>query len=138
MNSKKKGQDDVSKKDEQLIGKIQEPFELVSCPRGGKVCEKSREVINESVIASRKYLLNKEYNESINELKTAFYQTNNMQEPVCQQCAQLFQNAILHSMEQIHEDLHKMTTGIFRAKRYRPSFDYASETLKELQDNIKK
>lgn len=136
MNSKK-GQDATLKKDGKAESEMQAPIELVSCPRGGKICEVSRIAINECVISSRKYLLNKEYNESITELKTAFHQINNLQEPVCQQCAQLFQTTIIQSVEQIHEDLHKMTTGIFSRKRYRPSLDYATETLKELRNDIK-
>lgn len=134
MNSQKKGRDTTPDTNEEANGKIQEPFELVSCPRGGKNCNGSRAVINESVIASRKYLLNKEYNESINELKNAFQQTNNLQEPVCQQCVQLFQTTIIQSVEQIHKDLHRMTTGIFRAKRYRPSLEYADKVLEELKN----
>lgn len=135
---KSKGQDTLSNKEEKNNGSMQEPFELVSCPRGGKNCVGSRAAINESVIASRKYLLNKEYNESINELRNAFQQTNNMQEPVCQQCVQLFQTTIIQSVEQIHKDLHRMTTGIFKAKRYRPALHYATEILEELQSSVKK
>ena len=113
---------------------MQEPIELVSCPRGGKICDKRRSKINEGIIASRKYFQNKEYNESINELKTAFNHTNHLEEPKCQQCVELFQSTIILSMEGIQHDLQKMTTGIFGSKQYQSSLNHAKEALEELRD----
>ncbi|HKJ40556.1 MAG TPA: hypothetical protein VKA27_00630 [Sunxiuqinia sp.] len=132
------GLNSKSKKEVEANGKMQEPFELVSCPRGGIICTEHRAIINTEVVASRKYFFNKEYNESINELKSAFQQTTNLQEPVCQQCVELFQTSIIRSMEAIQSDLKKMTTGFFKANRYKSSLEFAKSSVDELKTQVKK
>jgi hypothetical protein len=117
------------------VNKKQEPIELLYCPlkEKGSICIEHRAVINQSMLASRRHLMNKEYQVSIEELKIAFNKTTELQEATCQKCANFFRSTITQSMEQIHEDLRKMTTGFFKAKRFLPTFELANEVLAEFK-----
>ena len=134
---KRKGLFSNSKKRNGYWDGSQAPIELVSCPLNGIKCETKRELINASLIASRNYRLNKEYHESIIELKAAFSQTIELQDTTCKSCVNLFRSTIIQSLEQIHGELRKMSTGIFKVKRYQSSFEFASETLEELNESLK-
>jgi hypothetical protein len=133
MEGKEKGQ--FSNGEKNGVDKKQDPIELLFCPqkKEGSNCMEHRAVINQSILASRRHVINKEYQVSIAELKTAFYKTSELQDATCLQCASLFRSTIIQSMEHIHEDLRKMTTGFFKAKRYLPTFELADEVLTEFK-----
>ena len=119
------------------VDKKQDPIELLFCPlkEKGSICKEHRAVINQSILASRRHVLHKEYQVSIAELKTAFYKTTELKEDTCQRCAVFFRSTIAQSMEQIHGDLRRMTTGLFKAKRYLPTFELADEVLTEFKNH---
>jgi hypothetical protein len=126
----------ISKRDSRYFNDKEEFIELVSCPIEGTICQNHRAQINKSMIESRRYLLDKDYPQSIKELKIAFNNTADLDQSSCLQCAKLFRSTITKSMEVIHKDLHQMSTGIFGVKRYKPSFELASNVLKEFKEGI--
>jgi len=119
------------------VGKEQEPIKLLFCPlkEKGSICMEHRAVINQSMLASRRHVFNKEYQVSIEELKTAFNKTTELQADTCQTCANFFRSTITESMVQIHDDLRKMTTGFFKAKRYLPTFELADDVLSKFKEH---
>ena len=121
------------------VDQNQDPIELIFCPqdREGSNCKEHRAVINQSMLASRRHVLDKEYQVSIAELKTAFYKTVELKEATCQRCADFYRSTITQSLEQIHDDLRKMSGGIFRGKHYKASFEQASEVLEEFRKHLK-
>ena len=133
MEGKKTGLFQTSKKDSKYFNDENLFIELESCPLEGKHCKEHMAFINKNMRVSLGHLLNKEYSQSIEELKTAYYKTTELNEPACLQCAQFFRSTITRSMEQIQEDLQKMSTGIFKVKRFNSSLEQANNVLKEFK-----
>ena len=113
---------------------MNEKIELVGCPLGGTNCKEHRKIINRDYYASQNYFLNKEYSRSILALKDAFQKTTDIQETSCLRCAELFRDTITQSLENIHDDLHRMSTGIFGSNRFHSSLQLAVSVLKEMKN----
>jgi len=111
-----------------------ECIELVSCHFDGTNCMAQRALINKKMLTSRRLWLNKNYEHSIAELKSAFYNTEELDQSTCLQCAQLFRSTITRSMENIHGDLQKMTTGLFNIEHYQSDYELATIVLKEFKE----
>lgn len=69
----------------------------------------------------QEYRHRKDYKESIAALKDAFDKTIELQENPCLKCAALFRATITESLENVHDELQSMSTGIFKLKRYESS-----------------
>lgn len=136
MQGEKMGLFSGSKKRKKNSVNGQPTFELVSCPMNGVRCENHRSLMNENMVAARKHRINKEYQKSIIELKSAFEQTNYLQADTCQNCAKLFRSTIIDSVELIQDDLQKMTTGFFKDRRNLPSLEIAKEVLEEFKKTM--
>ena len=108
-------------------------FELISCPRNGRNCKKHLVAINKDYIESDYYLKNKEYNESIEALNSAFTKTYELKEETCEQCAKTFRYTILQTLQNIHMELYNMSNGLFKSKRYRSSYIFAGNVLNNLK-----
>jgi hypothetical protein len=106
---------------------------LVNCPIENIECKKNRLVINRDFYASQNYFLNKDYHGSILALKNAYYKTTELHSTSCFNCAELFRSTITQSLEYIQEDLFKMSTGFFKAKRFQSSFELAGTVLEEMK-----
>ena len=124
----------ISEKEGKYFDDQHECIELVSCHFDGTSCMEQRAQINKKMLTSRRSWLNKNYEHSIEELKLAFYNTAELNQPSCIQCAQLFRSTITRSMENIHGDLQKMSTGFFNAKNYQSNFELATSVLKEFKE----
>lgn len=111
-------------------------IELVNCSMGGINCADLRVVINKKIIASRNFLLNKDYKRSIEALKEAYYSTSDLQAATCINCARLYRSMIIETLENIHDDLKRMTTGWLFPKRYQTSYELASLVLEELKKEL--
>jgi hypothetical protein len=132
-----KGMFSLSVLESKYFNDNQDKFEIVGgCPRKYKDCREQLLFINESYLTSGRKLREKDYQGSIEALKSAFYKTKELQEPFCIKCADLFRSNITKSLELIYEDLHKMSTGIFRSKRFQSSFELASIVLAEFNKEI--
>ena len=126
----------ISEKEGKYFDDKHEYIELVSCHTDSSICREQRALINHKMLTSRKLWLNKNYQHSIEELKCAFYNTDELNQPSCIQCAKLFRSTITHSMENIHEDLQKMTSGFFNIKHYQSNYELATSVLKEFKQAI--
>ncbi len=126
----------ISEKEGKYFDDKHEYIELVSCHTDSSICREQRALINHKMLTSRKLWLNKNYLHSIEELKCAFYNTGELNQPSCIQCAKLFRSTITQSMENIHEDLQKMTTGFFSIKHYQSNYELATSVLKEFKQAI--
>jgi hypothetical protein len=118
-----------SKKDEGTQNK----FELLTCNVQGGSCKEHLVVINECYLEANKYHLEKDYLNTIESLKNAFFRTNELNENSCVKCANLFRSTITESIENIHGELQNLTTGMFRKKRYQSSFLASRDVLNEIK-----
>lgn len=117
--------------DKDNFDKEQNKVELLGCPYNGKNCNKQLAVINKNYFDSTRYQKEKNYLKAIHMLRSAYRKTNELQQSSCAGCAELFRETINTSMENIHNDLRKMTTGVFRNKRYHEVYLEAAKALKE-------
>lgn len=117
---------------ENLIDK-KDKIELVSCPDMGMVCKEHLAVVNRCYTISEQHRKDKNYNLSLEELKSAFYKTTELNELPCSKCAALFRSTITESVQDLHSELEKMSGGIFGNKRYLASLILSENVLKEFE-----
>lgn len=135
MKDKWRGLFSLSVRDSEYFNKKEAKFELVSgCPKEGNVCINHLSAINKSFASSQNYHLNKDYRRSIESLKYAYSLTSELQTSSCMECAELFRSTIIQSLEYIHEDLQKMSSGLIFSNRYKPSYAMASQVLEEFRN----
>ncbi|MGM0620663.1 MAG: hypothetical protein ACQETJ_06440 [Bacteroidota bacterium] len=111
-------------------------IELLNCRFGGEKCKEHLEVVNENYLKFQEYRQRKDYKESIAALKDAFDKTIELQEDPCLKCAALFRTTITESLENVHDELQSMSTGIFKLKRYESSRIEARNLLNEFQKEL--
>ena len=133
MEDNKDSRFSLFRKDSEYFHDVQDSIELVRCPIGGINCSEHRMVINQNILASRKFILNKDYQRSIEVLKEAYYKTSDLQMASCTNCARLFRCMVTDSLQNIHDDLHKMANGLFFRNRYKASYDLACLVLAEFK-----
>ncbi len=113
--------------------KIQEKVELVDCPLKEIMCETHLTIIYTSFLESEKNRLEKNFDLSIETLKSAFYKTSELLNHPCTRCATHYRLNIIESLENIHNELGQMSKGILTNNRYQSSFLKADKILKELK-----
>lgn len=123
----------LSATDTEYFDDMQNKFELVNCPRQGKNCEEHRSVINNKYYLSEQYRRDKDYQKSIYSLKCAYYKANELTDPPCAKCGEVFRSSIIKSLENIQDELKKMTVGIFKTRRYMSSYIESATVLEELK-----
>ena len=132
---KSNGFSSLSKADSKFQDKEENKFELLGCPFGGNSCKSQLAVINKNYMESARYQQEKNYLKAIELLKSAYYKTHELQKSSCIKCAALFRTTITRSLEDMHKELERMSTGIFRNKRYHGVYVEAGNALKELNQN---
>lgn len=111
-------------------------FELLSCKRDGVSCQNHLLYINKSYIKSDRYYQNKEYFKSVEALDKAFKTTFKLDNSTCKKCAEMFRSTIIRSLEEIHTELHGMSSGLFRKKQYKSSYIMAGNVLQSLKQEV--
>jgi hypothetical protein len=112
----------------------QDKIQLVSCPRNEMICKEHLAVVNKCYVESEQYRRDKNFQLSIDTLKSAFYKTTELKEQPCAKCAVLFRSTITESLQIIQGDIEKMTTGIFGNKHYQASLIMADNVLNEFKN----
>jgi hypothetical protein len=112
----------------------QDKIELLSCPRKEMMCKEHLSLVNKCYVEAEHYRKEKDYERSIDTLKSAFYKTTELVDQSCSKCAELFRSTITESLENVHCELEKMSTGIFSKKRYQSSYLMADNILKEFEN----
>lgn len=125
----------LSKIDSEFNNKKQDKIQVVNCPLKELKCKNYLSVINKNYKQSEIFLLDKDYQRSIEALKSAFYKITDFNELSCLKCAELFRSTILDSIKNIHFELEKITTGFLGKKHYHQSYIFAGQILKELEDH---
>ncbi|GAB1453931.1 hypothetical protein MASR2M47_39870 [Draconibacterium sp.] len=108
-------------------------IEVVSCPRKEMICQGHLAIINKHYVLSEQSFKDKNFDQSIDTLKDAYYETMKIVDTPCIGCAKLFRSTITESLENMHSDLEKMTSGIFGKKSYQPSKKKAVDVLNEFE-----
>jgi len=136
MKNKWRSQFSISEIESAYFKDNQDKFELVSCPGSGTDCKKTLSSINASFLAFERYWRDKDYTRAIEELKIAYVTTNEITETSCAGCKELLRSTIMESLENIREDLEKMNKGFYQKKRYKTSYELATEVLDEFRKKI--
>ncbi|HKJ79087.1 MAG TPA: hypothetical protein VKA10_06110 [Prolixibacteraceae bacterium] len=110
-------------------------IEILNCPHSLINCHSQVSDINQSYSKSNEHVQFKEYQLSIQTLKSAFKKTYDLKESSCSQCARLFRTTIIDSLEKVHDDLKGMSNSVFRGKRYAGSYVMVQSVLRELKES---
>ena len=108
-------------------------IELMVCQAGGHNCREHLRVINEHYSEATFYHSEKDYINSIKSLKNAYVITDDLNKESCIRCAALFRSTITDSLQSINKELHNLTSGFFRKKRYITSYVESCNVLNELK-----
>lgn len=119
--------------DSEQLRDAENKIELLSCPHGGKSCDKHLSAINGNFVESRSFRKDKDYTRSIYALKSAFVKTSELKDSKCIQCTDLFRATITQSLEKIHDELQGMSTGLFKTDKYRASYLLAENVLNDFK-----
>lgn len=114
-----------------LLQEYQPKIEMLRCPNNKNDCIPQLPVINQYFKESQLFLFDKDYKHSIDTLRQAYTTTLEITDSSCDKCADLFRLNIISSLENIHSELHKITSGWFKAKRYRSDLEQVTKVLKE-------
>jgi hypothetical protein len=123
----------LSMREGEYFNNKQEKFELVSCPIKEKFCKELRPAINKDYLVAQQFYLNKDYQKSIESLKSAYSKTWVLKEHACANCAKLFRVTISQSLENIQNEQHKTSFSLFRSKRYQLDSLQLDPVLKEIK-----
>jgi hypothetical protein len=111
-------------------------IELVSCPLREIICNVHLTAINDNIIESEKYRKEKDYNKSIDTLKSAFQRSTELLNHPCTSCAHHFRAKIYESLENINSELEKKSKGLFSRKKYKSSYLKAKRVLREFKMEV--
>lgn len=111
----------------------QDKIELLSCPRNKMICQEQLSFVNKCYLQSEQSFKDKDFHRSIDTLKNAFYKTTELDELPCAKCAALFRSTIVESVENYHNELERMTSGLFGKKSYISSREKAANVLDEFE-----
>ncbi len=108
-------------------------IELLHCPNGKFYCREHLVFINKNYLKYYDYQSDKNYQMSIEALKSAFYKTTELKEESCKKCTKLFRSTIIQSLENMHEELRMMSTGLFKTKKFQSSYIESGNLLAEFR-----
>ncbi len=114
----------------------QNKIELLTCNSSSQNCKEHLLIINKCYVEAYGYQLEKDYINSIESLKCAFYRTCDLQEASCINCAHLFRSTITKSLENINEELLKLTSGLIGNKRYFSSYEKSCSVLNDIKNEL--
>ena len=123
----------LTKNENDLANNFGNKFEIERCAINGENCKNQLSEINKSYLISNQSNQNKDYSNAIDALKKGFYKSCELNDPVCMNCSKMFRSTITQSIENIHNELENITSGLFGAKRYVNSYLMACNTLNELK-----
>lgn len=110
-------------------------IELLVCQAGGHNCKEHLSVINDCYFEANNYHFDKDYLNSIESLKSAFFKTSDLNQDSCVKCAKLFRSTITQSLENINGELKSLTTGLLSKKRYQRSYLASCDVLNEIKQS---
>ena len=110
-------------------------IELLVCLAGGHNCKEHLSLINECYLEANNYHFDKDYLNSIESLKSAFFKTADLNQDSCMNCAKLFRSTITRSLENINGELKSLTSGLLRKNRYNRSYLASCNVLNEIKQS---
>ena len=99
-----------------------ERVELVNCPLREMMCNTHLSMVNKRYLEAEQHRKEKEFNVSIDKLKSAFFKTTELLDHPCTRCVHNYQSIIIDSLENIHVELDRTTSGFFGNKRLLATF----------------
>lgn len=108
-------------------------IELLVCQAGGHNCKEHLSVINECYLEANNYHFDKDYLNSIESLKSAFFKTTDLNQGSCANCAKLFRSTITQSLENINMELKSLTSGLLRKNHFHRSYLASCDVLNEIK-----
>ncbi len=118
------------------LNNTQNKIELVGCKYDEKKCEPVIAAINDGYNEAARLRDDKEFVRAINVLKSTFNRTFDIRDKKCSKCSDFFRTVITDNLVDMHSELKKMSTGIFKSKRFIASYVMAGEVLEDFNNAI--
>ena len=134
MKAQVKRRSSLSESDKAYIDVRQDKIELRHCPQNSFKCREHLSVINENYRTFEDYIQAKDYFTCIENFKNAYYTTLELKDTSCLKCAVYFRSMIYESLKAMHQELGKMSTGIFKNRRYKSCYLKAAKVLQEFEN----
>jgi hypothetical protein len=134
MNVKLKNLFSLVEKDSKYLQENVDKIQIARCPLKEQKCKEHLAIVNNYHAQSSNLFYNKNFQGAITSLKNAYYVTAELNESSCLKCADFFRLTISQSLENIHEDIRRMSSGIFKTNRYQASYKEADKVLNEFKD----
>lgn len=112
---------------------IQNKIELLSCQNNSQKCRDTLSLINQNYALAQDYYYEKDYVNSINNLKAAYYAATQFNEKSCLNCATFFRSVLTQSLENINDELKGLSTGWFSRKKYRAIYAESCSVLSDIK-----
>ncbi len=110
-------------------------IQLVSCPSNGSVCTQNLAEINRLLSTAQQSRFSKEYGRSIEKMKEALRVADEIKPDRCSNCASLFKQTILNSMDNMKEELEDLSKGWFKQARYKASLSQVEVVVEQVKAN---
>ena len=110
-----------------------EKIELVDCPLKEMMCNAHLLTIKKCCLEAELLRKEKEFSSAIDKLKIAFYKSSELINHPCTRCVHNYRSIIIDSLDNIHEELEKITSGIFGNKRFQLGYLKSLEVLEEFK-----
>ena len=108
-------------------------IEFTGCKLSHHTCLDYLPVINELFRDSERYHRIKNFDQALEALEQAFNTASEIKDANCLQCGLFFKATIIQSIENIHDDLSRMRSGLFGTRRYDNSYAKAEKMLKKFR-----
>lgn len=108
-------------------------IEFTGCKLSGKGCLNYLPKINDHFREADLFFRDRDFNRAIDALEKAWYKAGELKEPDCQRCSLFFQATVIQSLESIHNELERMTKGIFGTNRYQSCYIKTDDLLKRIK-----
>lgn len=115
----------------------EDKIELLACNAGTQNCKEHLLIINKCYVEANSFHIEKDYLNSIESLKNAYLMSCDLRHDSCLECANLFRSTIAKSLENINNELHRLTSGIMKNKRYIKSYKESCAVLNDIKKEIK-
>ena len=124
----------LSVDEQEYFGDTNDKIEYTGCDKQiEKVCLTYLPAINEYFRESDRFYRIKNFDKTVEALEKAYNLAGEIKEEECLQCALFFQATVTQTLEGIHDELARMSKGLFGTRKYQPEYEKATMLLRKFK-----
>lgn len=111
-------------------------IEFTGCKSSKHTCLDYLPIINDLFRESERFHRIKNFDQALDSLDQAYKTANEIKDANCKRCSLFFKATIIQTIENIHDDLSRMRSGLFATHRYDNSYVKAEAMLKKFRKPV--